>query len=92
MVAISPLHGIAAAPRQATALVFTVSGGHLLEPATSLPPPSRFILDDPAGPAPASALSRLRVTVTEAGMQEIPLTALTEHKLISDPANSPCCK
>ena len=89
VVAISPLYGTTAAPRQATSIDFTVSGGRLLASAAALPPSSRFILDDPTGPAETSARPRLRVTVSAAGMQEIPLAALTQHKLISDPSQLP---
>ncbi len=89
VVAISPLYGPAAAPRQATAIAFTVSGGRLLEPGGPLPPTSHMVLDEPAGPAPLSARPRLRVTVSQAGMQEIPLAALSQQGLISDPSQMP---
>lgn len=89
VVAISPLYGPAAAPRQATSIAFTVSGGRLLEPGAPLPTTSQMVLDEPAGPAPISARPRLRVTVSQAGMQEIPLAALRQQGLISDPSQMP---
>lgn len=89
VVAISPLHGPVGAPRQATDIAFTVRGARLLESDPDLPPAGKFILDEPAGPAPVSARPRLRVTVNQAGMQKIPLAALNEQGLISDPSQMP---
>lgn len=89
VVAISPFYGPTAAPRQATAIAFTVSGGRLLESTAALPSSGRFILDEPAPPSPVSARPRLRVIVSKAGMQEIPLSTLSEQGLISNPSQLP---
>lgn len=86
VVAVSPLFGDTQSPRELTSLRLTVTGGRLLEPAGRLPGVDRMILDEPAPPSPLTARPRLRVSVREAGMQEIPLSALTEVGLISNPS------
>lgn len=88
VVAVTPVFGPPGARQEATGLTFSVRGARLLD---GLPIPTAPLLspDDVTPPDPISARPRLQLTVSDPGMQTVPLSALTAQGLISDDSQLP---